>query len=130
VSHAFSSLDELGEGFGFRKIRAALGVTAFGVNALCYPPGYEGFSHYHDTQDELYFVHRGRIRVEADGETRDLGEGGLFHAEAATRRTISNPFDEEAIVFVVGGKDGYVPRDGHLTNPERDRGRRAAFGKS
>jgi mannose-6-phosphate isomerase-like protein (cupin superfamily) len=105
-------------------------VTAFGVNALCYPPGYEGFSHYHDTQDELYFVHRGRIRVEADGETRDLGEGGLFHAEAATRRTISNPFDEEAIVFVVGGKDGYVPRDGHLTNPERDGERRAAFGKS
>ncbi len=130
MSHAFSSLDELGEGFGFRKIRAALGVTAFGVNALCYPPGYEGFSHYHDTQDELYFVHRGRIRVEADGETRDLGEGGLFHAEAATRRTISNPFDEEAIVFVVGDKDGYVPRDGHLTNPERDRERRAAFGKS
>jgi uncharacterized cupin superfamily protein len=130
VSHAFSSLDELGEGFGFRKIRAALGVTAFGVNALCYPPRYEGFSHYHDTQDELYFVHRGGIRVEADGETRDLGEGGLFHAEAATRRTISNPFDEEAIVFVVGGKDGYVPRDGHLTNPERDGERRAAFGKS
>ena len=24
------------------------------------PPGYEGFRHYHDTQDELYFVHRGR----------------------------------------------------------------------
>jgi mannose-6-phosphate isomerase-like protein (cupin superfamily) len=130
VSHAFSSLDELGEGFGFRKIRSALGVTGFGVNAVYYPPGYEGFPHYHDVQDELYFVHRGRVRVEAEGETRDLGEGGLFHAEAATRRTISNPFDEPAVVFVVGGKDGYVPRDGHLTNPERDAERRAAFGKS
>jgi mannose-6-phosphate isomerase-like protein (cupin superfamily) len=130
VSYAFSSLDELGGGFGFRKIRAALGVTAFGVNAIVYPPGHEGFAHYHDTQDELYFVHRGRVRVEADGETRDLGEGGLFHAEAATRRTISNPFDEEAIVFVVGGKGGYVERDGHLVDPERDTERRAAFGKS
>jgi hypothetical protein len=34
VTHAFSSLDELGDGYGFRKIRAALGVDAFGVNAL------------------------------------------------------------------------------------------------
>ena len=88
------------------------------MNALVYPPGYEGFSHYHDTQDELYFVHRGKVRVEVDGETRDLGEGGLFHAEATTPRTISNPFDEDAIVFVVGGKGGYVERDGHLVDPE------------
>ena len=118
MSHAFSSLDELGDGYGFRKIRAALGVNAFGVNALVYPPGYEGFSHYHDTQDELYFVHRGMVRVEVDGETRDLGEGGLFHAEATTPRTISNPFDEDAVVFVVGGKGGYVERDGQLVSTD------------
>jgi mannose-6-phosphate isomerase-like protein (cupin superfamily) len=130
VSHAFSSLDELGDGPGFRKIRAALGVTAFGVNALVYPPGYEGFSHYHDTQDELYFVHRGRVRVEVGGEARELGEGGLFHVESTTPRTISNPFEEDAVVFVVGAKGGYVERDGHLTDPERDAERRASFGKA
>jgi len=77
MSPAFSSLDELGDGYGFRKIRAPLGVSAFGVNALVYPPGYDGFLHYHDTQDELYFVHRGKVLVEVDGETRELGEGGL-----------------------------------------------------
>ena len=75
MSHAFSSLDELGEGPGFRKIRQPLGVSAFGVNATVLPAGYEGFFHYHDTQDELYFVHRGRVRVEVEGETRDLGGG-------------------------------------------------------
>jgi mannose-6-phosphate isomerase-like protein (cupin superfamily) len=128
VSPAFSSLDELGEGYGFRKVRSPLGVTAFGVNALVYPPGYEGFHHYHDTQDELYFVHRGRVRVEVDEETRDLGEGGLFHCESTTPRKISNPFDEDAIVFVVGGKGGYVERDGHLVDAA-DTGRRAKFGK-
>jgi mannose-6-phosphate isomerase-like protein (cupin superfamily) len=127
VSPAFSSLDELGEGYGFRKVRGPLGVTAFGVNALVYPPGYEGFHHYHDTQDELYFVHRGRVRVEVGDETRDLGEGGLFHCEAATPRKISNPFDEDAIVYVVGGKGGYVPRDGHLVDLA-DAERRASFG--
>jgi mannose-6-phosphate isomerase-like protein (cupin superfamily) len=127
VSPAFSSLDELGEGYGFRKVRSPLGVTAFGVNALVYPPGYEGFHHYHDTQDELYFVHRGRVRVEVGDETRDLGEGGLFHCEATTPRKISNPFEEDAVVYVVGGKDGYVARDGHLVDPA-DAERRASFG--
>jgi quercetin dioxygenase-like cupin family protein len=116
VSHAFSSLDELGEGPGFRKIRQPLGVTAFGVNATVLPAGYKGFFHYHDTQDELYFVHRGRVRVEVEGETRDLEEGGLFHCESTTPRKVWNPFDEDAIVFVVGGKDGYVSRDGHAVD--------------
>jgi mannose-6-phosphate isomerase-like protein (cupin superfamily) len=129
VSYAFSSLDELGDGYGFRKVRSALGVSAFGVNALIYPPGYEGFEHYHDTQDELYFVHRGTVRVEVGGETRDLEAGGLFHAESTTPRKLSNPFDQDAVVFVVGGSGGYVERDGHLVDPD-DAERRASFGKS
>jgi len=103
-------------------------VTAFGVNAVVYPPGFEGFEHYHDTQDELYFVHRGRVRVEVGGETRDLDEGCLFHAESTTRRKLANPFDEQAVVFVVGGSGGYVERDGHMVD-EADIPRRAAFGK-
>ena len=128
MSHAFSSLDELGEGPGFRKVRRALGVTAFGVNGVVYPPGFEGFHHYHDTQDELYFVHRGRVLVEVDGESRELGEGGIFHCESTTPRKISNPFEEDAVLFIVGGKDGYVERDGHMVDPA-DIPRRAAFGK-
>ena len=124
MSYAFGSLAELGDGYGFRKVRKALGVEAFGVNAIVYPPRYEGPEHYHDTQDELYFVHKGRIRVDVDGESRELSEGGLFHASATTRRRISNAGDEDAIVFVVGGKGGYVERDGHLVNEEIDLPRR------
>ncbi|MHB8468398.1 MAG: cupin domain-containing protein [Gaiellaceae bacterium] len=128
MSHAFSSLDELGDGYGFRKIRVPLGVTAFGVNALVYPPGYEGFFHYHDTQDELYFVHQGTVRIEVGGETRDLGPGGLFHAESTTPRKLSNPGEDDAIVICVGGKGGYVERDGHLVD-DADLEKRASFGK-
>ena len=126
--YAFGSLDELGDGPGFRKVRRSLGVTAFGVNGVVYAPGFEGFLHYHDEQDELYFVHAGRVRVEVEGETRDLGPGGLFHAESTTPRKVSNPFDEDAVILVVGGKDGYVGRDGHLVDPERDLERRRSFG--
>jgi mannose-6-phosphate isomerase-like protein (cupin superfamily) len=127
--YAFGSLDELGDGYGFRKVRRALGVTAFGVNAIVFAPGYEGFLHFHDTQDELYFVHRGRARVEVGDEVRELGEGGLLHVESTTPRKVSNASEsDELVLLVVGGKDGYVERDGHLVDPERDLARRQAFG--
>jgi mannose-6-phosphate isomerase-like protein (cupin superfamily) len=127
--YAFSSVDELGEGFGFRKVRGALGVTAFGVNAIVFPPGYVGFKHWHDTQDELYFIHRGRARVEVGDEVRELGEGGLLHVESTTPRLVSNASDSENLVLlVVGGKGGYVERDGHLVDVEHDLPRRESFG--
>jgi len=117
VSHSFSSIDDLGEGYGFRKVRRELGVTAFGINVIVYPPGQEGFPHYHDIQDELYFVHSGTARFEVGGEQRLLGPGGLCHVEAATPRRVSNAGDDDLVLVVVGGKDGYVDRDGQLADP-------------
>ena len=128
MGHSFSSLDELGDGYGFRKVRRGLGVTAFGVNAVVFPPGFEGFLHYHDEQDELYFVHAGTARVEVGGEVRELGVGGLLHVESTTPRKVSNASaTEDLVILVVGGKDGYVERDGHLIDPA-DAERRASFG--
>jgi mannose-6-phosphate isomerase-like protein (cupin superfamily) len=129
MAHRFGSLDELGEGPGFRKVRRALGITAFGVNAVVYPPRFVGFEHFHDTQDELYFVHSGTARFEVDGEERVLGPGGLCYVESTTPRRVSNVSEsEDLVLLVVGGKDGYVERDGHMTN-EEDSVRRAAFGR-
>ena len=127
MPHNFGSIDELGDGYGFRKIRSALGVTAFGVNAIVYPPGFDGFLHYHEEQDELYFVHAGTALVEVDGEARELGPGGLCHVSSTTPRKVSNAGDDDLVLLVVGGKDGYVSRDGQLVNPE-DAERRASFG--
>ena len=117
MAYAFGSLDELGEGPGFRKIREPLGVTAFGANAIVIPPGVVGRAHFHDEQDELYFVHRGRARFELPGETRELGPGGLVHVESTTPRRVTSVGDEDLVLFVVGGKGGYVPRDGQLADP-------------
>jgi len=129
MGHTFGSIEELGEGYGFRKVRKALGVSAFGVNAIVYPPGYEGFQHFHDTQDELYFVHSGQARVEVDGEQRLLGPGGLVHVDSTTPRKVSNASEtDDLVVLVIGGKDGYVERDGHMVD-EDDIARRAAFGR-
>jgi mannose-6-phosphate isomerase-like protein (cupin superfamily) len=127
VSYAKGSIDEMGEGPGFRRIRRELGVTAFGVNALIYPPGQEGFLHYHDEQDELYFVHRGRASFEVDGDEFELGPGGVVYVESTTPRKINNRTDEELVVLAVGGKEGYVGRDGQLVDVARDLPRRQAF---
>jgi len=124
MAHAFGSLDELGDGYGFRKVRAELGVSAFGVNAIVMPPGAEGIHHYHDTQDELYFVHRGTGTFVFDGDEHEVGEGGLVHVESTTHRQISNRTDEPLVVLVVGGKGGYVERDGQLVDPAVDLPRR------
>ena len=128
MGHAFGSIDELGEGYGFRKIRKPLGITAFGANAIVMPPAYLGFHHYHDTQDELYLVHAGLARMEADGEVREYGPGGLMHVESTTPRKVSNASEtDDLVLLVIGGKGGYVERDGHMVD-EADVGRRAAFG--
>jgi mannose-6-phosphate isomerase-like protein (cupin superfamily) len=111
VAYAFSSLDELGDGV-FRKIRPGLGITAFGANALVLPPGVTGRPHYHEEQDELYFVHRGRARFELPGESRELGPGGLLHVESTIPRRVTNVGAEDLVLLVVGAKGGYVGRDG------------------
>jgi quercetin dioxygenase-like cupin family protein len=111
--YAVSSLDQIGEGYGFRKIRHAVGVTAFGINALVLPPGYSSGEHYHDEQEETYFVHQGEIEFRfGDGSTHVVGPGGVARVSPATRRGVRNVGDTDAIVVVAGGKDGYVGRDG------------------
>jgi uncharacterized cupin superfamily protein len=108
----------LGDGYGFRKVRSALGVSAFGVNGLVFPPHYEGPNHFHDTQDELYFVHRGTATFTIDGDEHVVGEGGLVHVESTTQRMISNRTDDDLVLLIVGGKGGYVERDGHVVSDE------------
>ena len=128
MGYHVSSLDELGEGYGFRKVRQALGVTAFGVNGLVFPPHYEGPNHYHDTQDELYFVHRGTATFCFDGEEQEVREGGIVHVESTTHRMIANRTDGDLVLLVVGGKDGYVERDGQVVT-EADLEKRKAMAR-
>src|SRR3954451_14359098 len=92
--YAVANVEALADGPGFRKIRRNLGVTAFGVNAIEIPPGYETGRHFHDEQEELYFVHRGTVELEfGDGTTHVLGEGGMARVDASTVRKIKNVGD-------------------------------------
>jgi mannose-6-phosphate isomerase-like protein (cupin superfamily) len=120
--YAVGSLDDLGEAPGFRKVRKGLGVTAFGVNAIVMPPGIDSGFHLHDTQEELYFVHRGTIEMEfGDGSVHTLGEGSMARVDAATVRKVRNVGDVDAVYLCAGGKDGYVGRDGRVPEGEEER---------
>jgi mannose-6-phosphate isomerase-like protein (cupin superfamily) len=120
---AVGSIDGIGQGPGFRKIRRELGVTAFGVNAVVMPPGYTSGRHMHERQEELYFVHSGTIEFTFDGEKQVLGPGGLARVDPATVRSFRNVSDtEDAVYLAVGGAGGYVGRDGLL--PEGETGAR------
>jgi uncharacterized cupin superfamily protein len=110
---SIASLDDLGEGPGFRKVRATLGVTEFGVNAVVLPPGYTSRRHFHERQQELYLVLRGEIEFQLSGERHVLGPGGLARVDAPTVRALRNTSEtDEAMYFCVGGAGGYVGRDG------------------
>jgi mannose-6-phosphate isomerase-like protein (cupin superfamily) len=111
--YAIGHIDDLGSGHGFRKARRGLGVTAFGVNVLVRPPGYETKWHYHDLQEELYFVHRGAMEMEfGDGTSHLLQEGTFARVSASTVRKIRILGPGDTVYVCAGGEGGYVRHDG------------------
>lgn len=117
---AVANLDDLGEGPGFRKVRRELEVAEFGINAIVMPPGIESGFHFHETQEELYFVHSGELEIEfGDGTVHRLGAGGLARVDAPVHRKVRNAGDVDAVYVIVGAKDGYVGRDGKVPDGDQ-----------
>lgn len=117
--YAVGNIAALGNGGGFRKIRAAFGVQSVGVNVIVMPATYAGRRHYHYEQEETYFVHSGHAELEfGDGSVHRLGPGGVARIDAATVRRMRNVGDDDLVYFAVGAKEGYVENDGHLMPSE------------
>ena len=117
--YAVGHIDDMGDRYGFRKVRRSLDVTAFGVNALVLPPGYDAGRHFHDEQEELYFVHAGTVEMRfEDGTVHRMDPGAAARVDAHTVRGLANVGEDDAVVLVAGGKDGYVGRDGQLPEGE------------
>ena len=117
MGYSHTTIDELGDE-SFRKVRRALGITAFGANVIVIQPGVVGRPHYHEEQDELYFVHQGHAIFDLPDERVELGPGGLIHVESTTPRRVTNPGPGELVMLAVGAKDGYIGRDGAPASPK------------
>jgi len=72
----------------FKPLRQALGVTAFGINQLEFPPGREGPEHDHsgDGQEEVYVVISGSGTIRVDGEEAELRPGHFVFLSPDARR--------------------------------------------
>jgi quercetin dioxygenase-like cupin family protein len=90
-----------------------LGVSAWGMNIVRMPPGWDGYpehDHAGDGQEEVYLLLDGSARLEAGGESWDLAPGVLAWVGPRQKRKIV-PGDGGATMLVLGGTPGkaYAP---------------------
>lgn len=97
-----------------KKVRRALGASAFGVNFFDLPPGFEGLEHDESerNQEEVYVYVGGSGTLRLDDETVDVREGMAVRVDpGVTRQPIAG---DDGLAWVAIG----APRDGCYEPPE------------
>jgi len=99
----------------FKKARAELGISSFGIQVIDFPPNVDGYpehDHAQDGQEEVYVTMRGAGEIDIDGERIAIDPETMVRVSAGTKRKLY-PGDEGMRVLVVGGVPGeaYAVRD-------------------
>jgi mannose-6-phosphate isomerase-like protein (cupin superfamily) len=82
---------EAGFGGGFVKVRAELGVTAFGMQIIQLPPDYADYpehDHADSAQEEVFAVLSGSGWMDIEGERVELDPETLVRVGPATKRKV------------------------------------------
>ncbi|MGH2968071.1 MAG: cupin domain-containing protein [Solirubrobacteraceae bacterium] len=109
---SFTSLDLDGEQ-RFQRLRAELGLSAFGLNLLRLRPGQVGRIHRHEHQEEVYVVLDGTLTLEVEQEgRRELVRHQLARVAPELRRQLSNRTDAPVYLLAIGGARPHEGRDG------------------
>lgn len=93
---------------GMLKARAGLGVSAFGMQILRFPPNadrYPEHDHSGSGEEEVYIVLEGAATLAAGGEEHRL-EPGVFARVGPTETRKFTTGDEGATVLALGGVPG------------------------
>ena len=95
-----------------RRARATLGVTAWGMQVLTLPAGWDGYpNHNHDAeafdpnQEEVYIPLSGSATMVAGDERFDLEPGVMVRVGPTQLRQVL-PGDEGIRILVLGGRPG------------------------
>jgi uncharacterized cupin superfamily protein len=119
---SFAALD-LDSDERFQRLRAELGVSAFGLNLILLRPGQRGRVHAHLRQEEVYLVLEGTLTLLLeDGEEHELGRGQLARVAPDARRQLVNRHPERLALLAIGGADEHVGRDGRAWASWDERG--------
>lgn len=97
-------------GGGFRRVRAGLGVTSFGIAVMDLPPNFKAYPEHdqsHDAQEEVYTVLEGRVTLHAGGEEHELEPGVWARVGPDEKRKLVTA-EEPARVLAVGATPGQV----------------------
>ncbi len=95
-----------------RRVRIALGVSAFGINQIHLPPGGQGSRHDESAtgQEEIYFVLDGDGTMAVDGDVVELQPNRYVFVPPGTTRQVQA--GESGITFICIGAPpgrGYTP---------------------
>jgi mannose-6-phosphate isomerase-like protein (cupin superfamily) len=92
----------------FKRARAELGVTSFGIQVIDLPPGIEAYpehDHAQDGQEEVYAVLRGGGEIDIEGERFPIDPDTLVRVTAGTKRKVY-PGDQGIRLLAIGGVPG------------------------
>jgi mannose-6-phosphate isomerase-like protein (cupin superfamily) len=110
-------IDEMEASFlgSFKRARAELGVSSFGMQVIDFPPNataYPEHDHSDSGQEEVYAVMSGRGRIEINGEGFDLEPEIMVRVGPSARRKITTG-DEPMRLLALGAYPGkpYEPSE-------------------
>lgn len=95
-------------GDSFYRVRAGLGLKAFGMQLARFPAGFDQYpehDHSHDGQEEVYVTLKGAATLIADGQEHRLEPGVFARVGPGTRRKIVTG-DQPVELLCLGGTPG------------------------
>jgi mannose-6-phosphate isomerase-like protein (cupin superfamily) len=101
---------EAGFGGGFVKVRAELGVSAFGMQVIQMPPDYSDYpehDHADSGQEEVFLALDGSGWMDVEGERVELDKDTFVRVAAGTKRKV-HAGPEGIRMLVVGGAPGHA----------------------
>ena len=101
------AIDEMEASFlgSFKRARAELGVTSFGVQVIDFPPNndlYPEHDHADDGQEEVYLALSGEGELDIEGETHPLTPDVMVRVGPGVKRTIRTG-DSRLRLLAMGG---------------------------
>jgi hypothetical protein len=95
---------------GYKRARAELGVSSFGLQVIDLPPSYPDYpdhDHAEEGQEEVFMALRGAGEIEIEGERFPLDPDHMVRVGPETKRKVW-PGPEGLRMVVVGGVPGGV----------------------
>lgn len=126
ADYTVKRIDEMEGAYGgaFKRARAELGVSSFGMAIIDMPPNFEHYpthDHARDGQEEVFMALRGGGEIVIDGGERvPLDADHVVRVAAGTDRKVL-PGPDGIRMLVIGAKPGAVyaaPDGSHLGAPD------------